>query len=58
MMLGYQASDSETTCVFFLPFFFQADRPNNPILGNAFDAKQNKIKGMALTPIIKLSPRF
>ena len=32
---------------FFTFFFFQSDRPTNPISGNAFDAKRKK-KGMGL----------
>ena len=34
---------------FFTFFFFQSDRPTDPISGNAFDAKRKK-KGDGLTP--------
>ena len=48
VVLGYQGLLS-TSCDFFLSFFFffQSDRPTDPISGNAFDAKRKK-KGMGL----------
>ena len=51
-MPGYQASDSENAYDFFFRFFFffnPTDRPTDPISGNAFDGKQEKKKGMALS---------
>ena len=45
MVLGYQASVSETTCDFFLGFFFFLIRPTDPISANAFDAKRKKKGG-------------
>ena len=48
MMLGYQVSNSENAYDFFLGYFFFSIRPTDPILGNAFDGKRPKKRGMAL----------
>ena len=34
--------------IFFLGYFFFSIRPTDPILGNAFDGKRPKKRGMAL----------
>ena len=43
IMLGYQASHSETSCDFKKKFFFSI-RLIDPISGNTFDAKPKKIR--------------
>ena len=48
VILGYQGSYSERSCNFLFKvpvFFFQSDRPTDPMSGSAFDAKREKRGG-------------